>query len=81
MLYEPFKYKLKFFPCDIISILSISPLFIDNVTALFAFIPVAFYNGTRGLRVKWLFYIFYPAHLLLLYMVSCVMGLGEIPVV
>ena len=56
-------------------------LFMDNVTALLAFIPVAFYNGTRGLRVKWLFYIFYPAHLLLLYMVSCVMGLGEIPVV
>lgn len=55
--------------------------FIDNITALFAFIPIAFYNGRRGLNVKWLFYAFYPLHLLLLYGISCVMGLSAIAVV
>ena len=56
-------------------------LFIDNITALFAFIPVAFYNGKRGLNVKWIFYVFYPAHLLLLYAISYAMGLAAVSVV
>lgn len=58
-----------------------SVLFIENITALFAFIPVALYDGRRGLNVKWLFYIFYPAHLLVLYAVCYSMGLADIPVV
>lgn len=28
------------------------------------------YNGKRGIRMKYLFYIFYPAHLAVLYMIS-----------
>jgi hypothetical protein len=31
-----------------------------------AFIPLALYNGKPGVRSKWFFYIFYPAHLLLI---------------
>ncbi|RHS84444.1 hypothetical protein DW920_13455 [Clostridium sp. AM42-36] len=27
---------------------------------------VHFYNGKRGLKLKWVFYIFYPLHLLIL---------------
>ena len=44
-----------------------------------AFVPVAFYNGQRGfIRERWLqyaFYLFYPAHLLLLYGLKNALGL------
>ncbi len=33
--------------------------------AVFAFIPLALYNGARGQAPKWFFYVFYPGHLLL----------------
>ena len=31
-----------------------------------SFLPLALYNGKRGKGLKWLFYVFYPGHLLLL---------------
>lgn len=36
-------------------------------TAPLAFIPIWFYNGKRGKQNKWLFYLFYPTHILLIY--------------
>lgn len=35
-----------------------------------SFIPLALYNGKRGRGLKWLFYAFYPGHLLLLYAIK-----------
>lgn len=36
----------------------------------FSFIPLAMYNGKKGKGLKWLFYFFYPAHLLLLALIK-----------
>ncbi len=42
-----------------------------QVYALLAVIPLAFYNGTVGNRkLKYLFYVFYPAHLLVIHIVQ-----------
>ena len=37
--------------------------------ATIAFIPINMYNGKRGIPMKYFFYIFYPAHLLLLVLI------------
>ena len=37
-----------------------------ETTAPIAFLPILAYNGKRGLSMKYLFYLFYPAHLLIL---------------
>lgn len=38
--------------------------------SLLALIPIQCYNGRRGGKLKYLFYIFYPGHLLLLWIVG-----------
>ena len=46
-----------------------------NIASLLAFIPIALYNGTQisSKKFRYFFYIFYPAHLLVLYLLSLVM--------
>lgn len=47
--------------------------FFDTFGALFAVALLALYNGQKGKSYhKWVFYIFYPAHLLLLYLLTFV---------
>lgn len=48
---------------------------IQEAYAFLGMIPIAFYNGTRGLKMKYFFYIFYPAHLLILAGICKLFGL------
>ncbi len=38
--------------------------------ALLGMLPIAFYKGKKGKDIKYFFYIFYPAHLLILWLIS-----------
>lgn len=57
-------------------IAAIGLVFIENMAAWFAFVPILLYNGKRGMKMKWPFYIFYPVHLLVLFVVCYCMGLA-----
>jgi hypothetical protein len=41
-----------------------------NIIATASIIPIAFYNGQKGKSIKFAFYIFYPAHLLILAVIN-----------
>lgn len=46
-----------------------------NIASLLAFVPIGMYNGQniRNKKFQYFFYIFYPAHLLVLYLITLVM--------
>lgn len=50
-----------------------------EATSFFIMLPIHYYNGKRGWNMKWLFYFFYPVHILLLYLIACAIGLGQVP--
>jgi hypothetical protein len=60
--------------CLIIIIGTFFPSTKDNLNiqtfSLLAMVPIAFYKGKKGKNIKYFFYIFYPAHLLILWLIS-----------
>lgn len=58
---------------------TLTAMTLAEITAFFAIIPISKYNGQRGWNMKWLFYAFYPAHILLLYLISCGLGISRLP--
>lgn len=43
---------------------------------LSAYLPILFYNGRRGPSIKYVFYVFYPAHLLILLLIAGILHGG-----
>lgn len=60
--------------CAVLTAMSLGEL-----SAFFTLIPIARYNGARGLKMKYFFYAFYPVHLLLIWLVALAMGMGWMP--
>ena len=52
-----------------------SVLLLGEPAAALSFAFVAMYNGDRGLNLKYLFYLIYPMHLIMLYGVCIMLGL------
>ena len=52
-----------------------------ELPAVTAFIPVYFYNGKRGLRMKYFFYFYYPVHLFILCLICAWLGTGQVSVI
>lgn len=53
-----------------------SCLILEEIPALAGLIPLALYNGKRGLRMKYFFYAFYPGHILLIWILSKYLGIA-----
>ena len=62
--------------CAVLTLLSL-----NEITCFLAMIPVHFYNGKRGLNLKYPFYAFYPGHLLVLFAIAAVLGMAGVAVV
>ena len=47
-----------------------------EIPALAGLVPLALYNGKRGLKMKYFFYAFYPGHILLIWLLSRYLGIA-----
>ncbi|MCR4740661.1 MAG: conjugal transfer protein TraX [Lachnospiraceae bacterium] len=56
-----------------VALLAGEAIFEYEPTAFFSLIPLMLYNGKRGLKIKYLFYLVYPGHLLLIWLISRVL--------
>lgn len=53
-----------------------SVILLNEAAAILSFIFIAGYGGERGLKCKYIFYIIYPLHLIMLYVVCLLSGLS-----
>lgn len=49
---------------------------ISEILSVFIIPLLAIYNGKRGLKLKYFFYIYYPAHLFIIYLIAVWLGVN-----
>jgi len=67
--------RRKYLSAGIGGYITLNIMSLSELTAAFALIPIGMYNGERGLRLKYVFYAFYPVHLFILYLICKAMNL------
>jgi len=55
--------------------ISLTVMSISEVPAFLDLILIRMYNGTRGMNMKYVFYLFYPVHLFILYLICYFMNI------
>ena len=61
--------------------IGLNAMSLSEITAFFALIPISLYNGKRGWNLKYILYLFYPVHLIILYLIAYALGISYIQVV
>ena len=51
-------------------LLGLISMYWEYLSVILGFLPLLFYNGKRGRQLKYFFYLFYPVHMVILYIVS-----------
>lgn len=72
IMYLLYEKRILGFMLSLISLGCMSSML--EFAALVMVFPLAYYNGTRGKQIKYFFYVFYPAHLLILVGICYLLG-------
>ena len=73
-LFYKLRNKSQFIRCGVgVAFLALSRTMCYYCTTGFSLIPLLLYNGKKGRNLKWLFYAFYPGHLLVLYFLKLIL--------
>jgi hypothetical protein len=62
--------QAKFISAEVLSILASFKIIAFQFFAFIGFVPIALYNGKRGLKIGHIYYSFYAVHLLVLFLIK-----------
>ena len=66
-----YRFRKSHIKCMLVGCITLTVMGIFEVVTFFDLLLIRAYNGKRGLSMKYIFYLFYPVHLLVLYLICC----------